>query len=174
MWNPPGDGQTQALTGRLCVPGTTDGNACISVSGEALWLDAPESTALLLAQNGAGDRARYPDLSLWTGDVVPDPLSCTLPDGIIGCGGTCGACAQGECVGRSPLHPLGVCWLSSMPICGTATSNYPNPCPGSADSCFTFLVQPEAQADADAAGFCLPKATCSDVAQAIPGGGRCG
>jgi len=175
IWDPPSDGETQAVTNHLCYPGTVEGRACIRGATDFYyWLDAPVSTAILLAQNGGADRARYPDMSLWTGDPIADPSTCTLPDGVAGCGGTCGECAQGECVGRSPLHPLGVCWVSSMALCGTATSSHPSSCPDATDSCFTFSVQPEAQADADAAGFCLPKVTCSNLAQAIPGGGRCG
>ncbi len=166
----PQDASTPQLDG-ACSPGI-DGHICALMTildgPTTVWEEAPFDLGMLLAQNGGAARARYADLSLWTGDAIPDPPSCPDLGGAQPCGGSCGACAQSgaTCVGRSPLHPVGVCDPKQSEPCPAVSC-------GANNGCFTYVVQPEAQADADQAGICLPLDQCNALAQKIPGGGKC-
>lgn len=133
------------------------------------WADITYEAGTLLAKNGYADKLRYADMGKWTGDPIPNPTTCSGLGSILPCGGSCGACPAGSvCRGRSPLHPVGFCDPDGLGSCVSA--------PGSCNaglSCFTYLVQPEVQAQANAVGTCLPTADCHALAQAIPGGGKC-
>ncbi len=173
-----GSGLPDPLNGKVCEPGY-GGDVCILIpiiNSTTGWADAPFEMGPLFASNGAADRVRYADLSLWTGDPVPDPQSCPDLGGTPACGGACGACPAGfTCRGRSPLHPVGFCSDDSAnwgANCGAPPSVYHGACPKS-QGCFTYLVQPEVQKDADDAGMCLPIDQCNALAAAMPGGAKC-
>lgn len=148
-----------------------DGDICAAWLGGDTFFCAPYEAGVLYANNGAPDRVRYADLGLWTGDPLPTPATC--PDlGFPICGGNCGACPSGVCTGRSPLHPYGLC-VPANPQggqpnggCGGGT------CP-SGWGCFTYKVEPAAQAVADEYSFCLPASYCKSAAANLPGGGKC-
>ena len=170
-----GDGYPAPLSGIGCDPGF-DERVCIHVTPGG-WTDAPFDIGVLFANNGDASRVRYADLSLWTGELLPSATTCPDLGNVRSCGGSCGACPNGEpCVGRSPLHPVGICnpdkhGCSIAPI---VDGGAPIPCADYAtQSCFTYVVQSEAQPVADTAGICLPKADCNALAQALPGGGKC-
>lgn len=170
-----GNGYPDPLSGIGCYPGF-DGRVCIHVP-QGVWGDAPFDVGVLFAQNGAAARVRYADLSLWTGDPLPQATTCPSLGNVLPCGGSCGACPSGEaCVGRSPIHPVGICnpdkhGCSVVPLVDGGVTV---PCPDyTTQSCFTFVVQSGAQPEADMAGICLPKADCDALAQALPGGGKC-
>ncbi|CAN5190138.1 hypothetical protein BH09MYX1_BH09MYX1_11290 [soil metagenome] len=158
--------------GDIC-PAAVDGKICIAPfpsKPTELLVVADIEWGLLFKQNGAGARVRYADMSTFTGEPLPVPATCTT-DVTMGrvCGGNCGGCNVGElCHGRSPLHPYGVC----LPSAKSGCPNTKFPCLSS-ESCFIFTVQPDAQADADLAGYCLPTAECNDLATHLPGGGKC-
>jgi hypothetical protein len=143
-----------------------DGDVCVSVDSVA-WLAAPYNEGVLFASNGAASRTRYSDLGLWTGDPLPTPTDCPSVSGFQLCGGTCGPCAADRtCTGRSPLHPYGICGLDYQ--CGAGYGGCP-----SGESCFEYVVQPDAQALADQHGFCIPSAECQAASGQYPGGSKC-
>jgi hypothetical protein len=142
-----------------------DGDVCVDASGANSWVCAPFAVGQLFASNGASAQVRYTDLSLWTGDSLPEPTDCSAPAGLTYCGGNCGGCPTGEgCVGRSPLHPYGLC-LSTAP-------SDPTDC-ASGDVAFAFEVQPSAQALANRYAVCMPSAECATAAASYPGGALC-
>jgi hypothetical protein len=127
----------------------------------------PFNLGVLFVNAGEADRVRYADLGLFTGDPLPIPEACPRL-GIPICGGACGGCpGEDLCTGRSPLHPYGICvppvsgQCSPMSNCGTGKA------------CFTYLVEPAAQAIADDWGYCLPTDLCEAIASQLPGGGAC-
>lgn len=145
-------------------------------SGAPVFFCAPYELGVLFAQAGAADRVRYADLGLWRNQPIPTTASvCPAPtSGITFCGPGCGDCTKPNevCAGRSPLHPTGFCTnLTRMPlVCGTAPQD--NKC-GAGDACFTFTVEPAAQAIADKYGYCMTVGECSALAGNLPGGGKC-
>lgn len=151
---------------RFCSS-AADGEVCVQQYVGEWFSAAPFDLGTLFLQNGAADRARYADYSLFTGDPLPAPTVCPkLSFGQV-CGGNCGACANGLfCHGRSPRHPYGVC-LPMRSLC--KRGEVPCPEPG---VCFVFEVEPEAQANADAVGVCMRQEMCAEYA-ALPGGAFC-
>lgn len=153
-----------SLSTDVCLA-PVDGDICIDVQG--VWLGAKYDEGVLFAMNGAGAMARYADFGLWSGATLPVPSDCPSVTGFQLCGPQCGSCPTGRvCTGRSPLHPYGICGQDYR--CGTGYGG----CPAE-QSCFTYVVQPEAQAVADAWGFCLPTTECQSAAARYPGGAKC-
>ncbi|MCC6526400.1 MAG: hypothetical protein IT373_27380, partial [Polyangiaceae bacterium] len=148
-----------------------DGEIRVDVSGGGGldWCAAFE-LGVLYSNAGFPERARYSDHGLWTGDPLPLPDSCPAVPGITLCGGHCGGCPVGyACTGRSRLHPYSACFSTGP---GAACALPDHPCAGG-QGCFIYLVEPEAQADADRDGYCLDAATCETLAASFPGGGKC-
>lgn len=153
-----------------------DGDVCAASGKSDELLCAPFNAARVYEENDASSWIRYSDKGLWTGDPLPLPSECPSIPGVPTCGGNCGGCSPGEkCVGRSPLHPYGLCVAESL---GTNSSNgcsvgaVPHACPGGL-GCFTFVVQAEAQPLADIYSFCMPNDQCLAAAKGLPGGGKC-
>lgn len=161
--------------GDPCFPGV-DGRVCVLITdlSAPAWVDAPYELGELLANDGAAERVRYADLGLWTGEPIPLPTTCPNLGTVQACGGMCGTCPSGQvCVGRSPLHPVGFCDANHYSVCSAhPTASNPG-CINVADDCFTYVVQPAAQAVADNAGKCFPASDCKTLALNIPGGGSC-
>jgi hypothetical protein len=153
-----------APDGMICIAPDPTNPTTFTVIGDIDW-------GLLFLKNGAGDRVRYADMSLFTGDPLPTPTSCDSGvTAVKTCGGHCGGCGADEiCHGRSPLHPFGIC--VKVNDGGPCTSKKFKCATGS--SCFVWTVQPSAQADADGAGYCFPTAQCDNLAATLPGGGKC-
>jgi hypothetical protein len=158
-----------AQGGILDCPGCKDGGVCIDVGFQGAFLSCQSwDLGALYAANGFGAEVRYEDYGLWTGDPLPEPVTCPDLPGISICGGHCGGCPAGEfCTGRSPLHPYGICAPDKIGYCGGGCS-----C-GAGLGCFIYTVQPAAQTAADRSGMCFPLATCQDMAANLPGGGKC-
>ncbi len=154
-----------------------DGLVCVQTDpyptvADSSWWGAPYNLAVLFANNGATERARYADYGLWTGEALPTPLTCpTLTHAQI-CGGNCGACNANEvCHGRSPLHPYGFCVpLTISDVCNMFTGKL---CTDVSNKCFAYSVQPEAQQLATSSSICLPADMCNDLAANLPGGAMC-
>lgn len=147
---------------------------CVYISDGMLnpfWGDIAYNLGVLLAKNGYADHVRYADMGQWTGDPLPNPASCPSLGAIQPCGGACGACPAGTaCVGRAPLHPVGFCAPQDTLHCAVGD---PNLGCDLGQSCFTYVVQPAVQKDADAHGICLSTTDCDALAAALPGGGKC-
>jgi hypothetical protein len=146
---------------------------CVNVEAflPGRWGALPFEVGPLFAANGASDRVRYADMSFWTGDALPPVPSCSIGPGVQGCGGSCPPCANGlSCTGRSPLHPVGICASFQVSPQGGCTPE--DVCP-SGQSCFTFRVQPDAQAEANSNGFCFSSEACKILSTQLPGGGYC-
>ena len=166
-----------ALAPNIC-PLCEDGEICMNAgrSAPASLICVPYSLGHLLSPFvGTLNLLRYADLGLWTDAPLPEAATCSTFSGFQVCGGTCGGCDPGwYCVGRSPLHPNGFCvdYLRSgeCSLAGKNTCAYGGL---GADGCFTYKVQPEAQAVADEHGVCVPMATCKALAVSLPGGGTC-
>lgn len=166
-------------SGTKTCQGCGDGHVCVQPTVEySIYYCAPWEVGELYRGAGGQHRVRYPDLSLWTGEPIPATApSCPSPGPIRYCGGGCGTCLPDEnCIGLSPLHPVGFCrqknqgWAScdivnSTPKVSCASGGSPT------DACFTFKVQPETQMLADQYGYCFPPATCDVLAAAL--GGKC-
>lgn len=119
----------------------------------------------------------YGDFSSWTGDAIPNPQTCPSIDGFQACGGNCGGCTTGAvCSGRSPLHPVGVCFTPLDKYCWTQQpgNGFP-PTQGcsAGESCFIFTVDAPAQTIANQNGGCMATAKCQTLAAQLPGGGSC-
>jgi hypothetical protein len=125
---------------------------------------------LLFSNSGAADRVRYADFGIFDGTPLPEPATCPMLKSASICGANCGGCPQAQiCHGRSPLHPYGFCIPEKKDFCHVGAL-----CASASDGCFSFKVQPEAQAVADFYGICLPKTTCQELASsAYLGGGTC-
>jgi hypothetical protein len=165
------------LTAESCQL-ANDGRVCVEVGGVQPSPGWGPGTGelelgLLFLKNGASDRVRYADFGLFDGTALPEPSTCPTLQSAQMCGGNCGSCAQNEiCHGRSPLHPYGFCVPHETELKNTCRPA--NPCGSTADGCFLFKVQAEAQAVADNYGLCVPKAMCKELAsQTYPGGGTC-
>lgn len=159
-------------TGNICHPGFSE-RICFGEAtddgGIFVWIDAEYDFGVLFSENGGAAHLRYADLGLWTGDPIPDPPACPTMGTIQPCGGSCGACPQGQtCFGRSPLHPVGICRPTDSHDCKAATG-----CGFVGQSCFTYVVQPEAQAVADTMGMCFSDSDCAAIVASLPGGGKC-
>lgn len=155
--------------GKACDPGDY-GFICLEehpYPNVSVYAEADYNLGVLFAQNGAASRVRYADLSLWTGDPIPDPSTCpNLGPNVQPCGGSCGTCPSGQiCFGGSPIHPIGYC----APAGECSVTSACN----AGQSCFTFVVQAEAQGDADQTGTCLASSDCDALAKNLPGGGKC-
>ena len=115
---------------------------------------------------------RYADFGLFTAAPLPAPQDCPAVSGFQLCGDACGPCGGGEtCTGRSPLHPYAFC-VDTATTGGCALVGVPK-CSIAGTGCFTFTVEPEAQALANENGACLPLAQCQALAAGLPGGGTC-
>jgi hypothetical protein len=142
-----------------------DGDVCVDATGFGAWVCRPFAVGQLFASNGASTQVRYTDLSLWTGDALPEPADCAAPAGLTYCGGNCGGCPSGSaCTGRSPIHPYGLC---------VPTQRLAPPNCSSGEVGFIFKVQPAAQALANAYSLCMPEAECATAAASYPGGAIC-
>ncbi|CAN5572499.1 hypothetical protein BH09MYX1_BH09MYX1_29600 [soil metagenome] len=155
--------------------GGSDGWVCINFSPAnevGTYTEGGFNLGALFQSGGASDRVRYADFGTFTGEPLPEPSSCPDLGSSHSCGGACGGCSSGmRCVGRSPLHPVGVC-LPPQPGCA-ARDGYPMQICAPTDGCFAFSVQPVQQKNADLHGVCLPRATCTELAVKLPGGGHC-
>lgn len=163
-------------TGDSCQSGGgSDGWLCINLfppNEVSTYVEGGFSLGLLFQESGGVDRVRYADLSTFTGVPISAPTSCVDLGSSRSCGAACGGCALGQrCVGRSPVHPVGVC-LPSNASCA-ARSGYPSQVCAAEDACFAFTVQPDRQKDADLHGVCLLRAQCDELALKLPGGGHC-
>jgi hypothetical protein len=162
------DNLLAALEGSPC----RDGLVHYEWSAAGAYQCIPYSAGLLLSRYLSDpDRIRYADFGLFTGEPLPEPSSCPSVAALRLCGPGCGACADGErCTGRSPLHPHGFCYRDST-WCSLSPSDRAVCREGRA--CFTYSVEPAAQAVADRRGRCLPRALCEALAAELPGGGAC-
>ena len=165
--------------------GSCEDGVCVTVpshisSNPADWsfYCVPYEIGVLYAQSGSADRVRYSDFGLWQDKPIPASAgACPTVPGMTLCGPGCGTCAANElCVGRAPLHPTGFC----MPR--KPDQYHPTSCSGGVVSagcnaawskCFTFTVEPAAQGLADEYGYCVPNASCAQLAASLPGGGKC-
>ena len=174
------DGDTNTSCNGSCEDGV-----CVSVpshvsSNPADWsfYCVPYEIGVLYAQSGSADRVRYSDLGLWRDQPIPASAgACPTVPGMTLCGPGCGTCAANElCVGRAPLHPTGFC-MPRKPDQYHPTSCSRSPvlagCNAAWSKCFTFTVEPAAQALADQYGYCVPNASCAQLAASLPGGGKC-
>lgn len=92
-------------TTRACAA-CEDGEACAYRGPEDL-VCVPRAVCSALWALGDTKACRYADKSAYTNDATPVPDFCPPGgDGLV-CGGTC-ACKE-HCIGRSPLHPFGIC-----------------------------------------------------------------
>lgn len=141
---------------------------------DGIFSCVPYEIGVLYAQSGAADSVRYGDLGLWRNEPIPATAgACPTVPGMTLCGPGCGTCAANErCVGRAPLHPTGFCMPATGPSVTCAVATAQTDCPAW-DKCFTFTVEPAAQAIADEYGYCVPTASCSTLATSLPGGGKC-
>jgi hypothetical protein len=124
------------------------------------------------------DRVRYADFGHFDGRPLPSPPGCPSAGGFTPCGGGCPPCPGDMlCASRSPLHPFGFCIPHNTDAIGTCRIVDAGPdsgeCRDASTACFTFTVEPEAQALADLHGVCLPVDECQSLANGLPGGGRC-
>jgi hypothetical protein len=111
----------------LCVA-CADGNLCFLLDPRQLtaWKYLGQTDAFaffvcggqeygwLLAQSGHADMVRYADRSAYTNEALPEPATCPSFPGLPLCGGACGSCATGTCMGRSPRHPYSLCVLNGI------------------------------------------------------------
>ena len=158
--------------------GPCEEGVCVRDEVAASFTCVPYEIGVLYAQSGAADWVRYGDLGLWQDKPIPASAgACPTVPGMTLCGPGCGTCAANElCVGRAPLHPTGFC-MPRQP-----DQYHPTSCSGGVVSagcnaawskCFTFTVEPAAQALADQYGYCVPNASCAQLAASLPGGGKC-
>ncbi len=158
---------TRCADGYLCTDRTT-------LTDPAGAYCADEEYGVLLAMNGKSDWVRYSDRAAYTGAPIPPPPT-TCPDvpGLHLCGGACGDCPSGWfCIGRSPMHPISLCFPPGANSQGPYSCSKPGPCDIIGQHCFTFKVDSASQAIADANGLCVTDAQCPLAAQ-YPGGGSC-
>jgi hypothetical protein len=160
---------------KLCAPCESD-QVCLSIGAtddpSPVWSCEPWNAGELFAINGAASRVRYSDFASWQGPNIQAPPSCAaVAEPVVLCGGACGDCEAGAlvCTGRSPLHPFGWCAISPLAQqCAFGS----NTC-SSGNACFTYKVDGDAQAFADANGYCLATDMCDGLAAQLPGGGTC-
>ena len=157
--------------------GSCEDGVCVRDQTDRLYC-VPYEIGVLYAQSGAADRVRYADFGLWQDKPIPASAgACPTVPGMTLCGPGCGTCAASElCVGRAPLHPTGFC-MPRQPDQYHPTSCSGSPvlagCNAAWSKCFTFTVEPAAQALADEYGYCVPNASCAQLAASLPGGGKC-
>jgi hypothetical protein len=147
-------------------PPADDGQVYVEGFGIDVWTPVPFDVGQLFADDGAGDRVRYADWSAWTGAALPAPTSCPQFSGFSICGGNCGTCSAGEvCIGRSPLHPYGLCVGTQSPGCSS--------CPSGQACLLAFKDPPADQILANSNELCFPPAACQAIASNYPGGATC-
>jgi hypothetical protein len=146
-----------------------DGKVCIDLAHDQYITNCvPYNMGKLYADAGNADSVRYADLSLFTGEPLPEPTTCPTFDGFPICGGNCGGCPpETVCTGRSPRHPYRICAPNNS--CAPSKEIW---C-GAGQGCFVWTVEPEAQELANESGYCYPLATCQAMAAELPGGGSC-
>lgn len=119
--------------------------------------------------------ATYTDYTPFTGELPQDPDSCLQPEiKWSTCSPQCGSCAKGYvCSGRSPTHPLGLCF----PNYEISSENLPNLCTEGClegQLCFVWSTPGEPyQAMAKNTARCLPEEACLSIAKYLPGGAAC-
>jgi hypothetical protein len=114
----------------------------------------------------------YGDYTAYTGEEIPPPSDCALSiTAIKTCAPGCQQCGSGEiCTGRSPSHPLGICFpggFNENRSCAEDASNCPL-----TDYCFSWGHSNNKLSDGYE-GACVPKDACLQLAQYLPGGGHC-
>jgi hypothetical protein len=158
------------LEGELCAQRTPDQLVCVSQAAcDAVW------------ELGATSACRYSDKTDYTHEPIPQPGFC--PAGGEGkiCGGTCGACedygaGKARCVGRSPLHPFGLCaldYLDGFPGCWLDEGGKLGQGCGPNDLCAVFDVAAGDQPIANRYGTCVLAKYCEFAGDNLPGGVRC-
>jgi hypothetical protein len=166
--------------GDACIQRRSDQLVCVSVHVcEALW------------DVGIQDVCRYGDLSLYDHRPLPAaPAACPAEraaEGVL-CGGGCGPCKLGRCVGRSPGRPFGVCrqrnrdpssagldrpgayYGCSKDASGTCPDYlYGSPEEGRPAVCAVFDLPDEGDETlAENAGICMKADACRAVSQILP------
>jgi len=116
----------------------------------------------------------FSDFSPFSLDPIPAPESCadeitTWPT----CAPGCSACPGGEvCSGRSPLHPVGLCFPDAKDKAPTNCGKNQQCSKG--DFCFVWATsKPFYGEKAELEGVCLAEQSCLQVAKYLPGGGAC-
>jgi hypothetical protein len=126
-------------------------------------LCVPEAFGRWLHERGFA--VSYGDLSPYDGQPVPDPVGCPeVGEALMLCGGDCGPCpASFDCLGRSPLHPFGLCAPDYYAVLKG---------PGQ-EVDFWFVPPDEPATFAAPEQLKLPLDTCLEAEASLPGGGLC-
>jgi hypothetical protein len=149
-----------------------DGEVYIEAVDPNVWTAFPYEVGALFAANGAPERVRYADWYAWTGDPLPEPTTCPTFTEFSICGGNCSPCSTGEiCTGRSPHHPYGLC-MPDPSLNTTTGCDATHSCP-SGSGCVVIQSSADGQPFANAAGLCMPTASCQAIAANYPGGAIC-
>lgn len=110
-----------------------------------------------------GFAVSYSDRSPYDGEPVPDPEGCPeVGEALTLCGGDCGPCPNGfDCIGRSPLHPFGLCAIDYHGVSHSSAGAF-------------WFVPPEGPTTAlGPEHLYLPLDTCLEAEASLPGGGLC-
>jgi hypothetical protein len=128
------------------------------------WFDldacVPEAFGRWLHERGLS--VLYGDRSPYDGQPLPEPVGCPeVGEALMLCGGDCGPCpAAFDCIGRSPLHPFGVCAIDGYLAAGNRGA--------------FWFVPPDGPSPAlGAEHLVLPLDTCLEAEASLPGGGTC-
>lgn len=101
--------------------------------------------------------------------------SCPDSDTDLLCGASCSHACPIACTGRSPDHPVGICYGAQY-VCSMDSSGYTRECPFGALPPYYCGVYHVAAADAPVAmqyGQCLGVESCLWLATHLPGGFDC-
>lgn len=114
----------------------------------------------------------YTDRTKYEGQPIPLPVDCAASVTKIGtCAPNCGSCTDNEiCSGRSPTHPLGVCFPAE-PAQIFSCGSEKNLCLAS-ELCLFFDHVPPESVDGYI-GVCIPADACLQLARYLPGGAYC-
>ena len=154
-----------------------------ALDGDGLLTCASRTVCDILWDRGVDLMCLFTDKSEYRRNAVIDTLPCPDLTELHPCGGECGDCGVSglECTGRSPAHPIGMCFefyggdgddpLLPGPV-SSCIRGYG--CDPASESCFVFAVPGQLfQQYASNAGMCLPHAACIEAATKLPGGGGC-